>query len=257
MINGELSAGELIAFMLYTVQIAGTLGMLSGLLASLYSAAGASRRAFQLIDRAPRVPVSGGRTLPSIEGRISFEVCAARRGSRPFGGCARACECARSRPARSLCVRVCVLACVCDGCARACDGSLGRSTRSRVAAARRSDLAPRAPIFYSRPVRTIAARCALLPEHVDFAYPTRPDAPVLRAFSVEVPPNATFAFVGPSGGGKSTVLALLERFYDVSAGAVRVDGVDVRELDPSWLRGNMALVQQEPVLYAQVSESIY
>ena len=84
---------------------------------------------------------------------------------------------------------------------------------------------------------------------VGFAYPTRVDTRVLDNFSLRVPANATTALVGASGCGKSTAVALLLRFYDVQQGAVTLDGHDVRELQPSWLRGKMALVQQEPVLF--------
>ena len=66
------------------------------------------------------------------------------------------------------------------------------------------------------------------------------------------------ALVGESGGGKSTVASLLERFYDVTGGGVFVDGIDVRQLDPAWLRGKaLGYINQEPVLFAtSVKENI-
>ena len=87
-------------------------------------------------------------------------------------------------------------------------------------------------------------------EGVTFAYPGRPDTPALERFSLRVGAGERLALVGPSGAGKSTVLALLLRFYDVQEGAVRIDGVDVRALALPALRRLIAVVPQEPVLFA-------
>ncbi|CAN6273020.1 unnamed protein product [Urochloa humidicola] len=86
--------------------------------------------------------------------------------------------------------------------------------------------------------------------NVGFCYPSRPESPVLVNFSLRVPAGRTVALVGSSGSGKSTVIALLERFYDPSAGEVMLDGVDIRRLRLKWLRAQMGLVSQEPVLFA-------
>ncbi|NWI38040.1 ABCB8 protein, partial [Picathartes gymnocephalus] len=86
--------------------------------------------------------------------------------------------------------------------------------------------------------------------HVSFSYPTRPGYPVLQDFSLSLPPCQTVAIVGPSGGGKSTVAALLERFYEPTAGTITLDGHDIASLDPSWLRGQViGFISQEPVLF--------
>ncbi|XVE54190.1 hypothetical protein DITRI_Ditri03aG0060700 [Diplodiscus trichospermus] len=85
---------------------------------------------------------------------------------------------------------------------------------------------------------------------VDFAYPSRPETLVLRKFSLEVKPGTSVGLVGKSGCGKSTVIGLIQRFYDVDIGSVRVDDIDIRELDVQWYRRQMALVNQEPVLYS-------
>ena len=72
---------------------------------------------------------------------------------------------------------------------------------------------------------------------------------ILNDVDVCVKPGQTLAIVGPSGSGKSTVAALIERFYDPTAGVISLDGRDIRDLNISWLRQQIALVSQEPVLF--------
>ncbi|XP_059963993.1 mitochondrial potassium channel ATP-binding subunit [Mesoplodon densirostris] len=86
--------------------------------------------------------------------------------------------------------------------------------------------------------------------NVCFSYPCRPGFQVLRDFTLTLPPGKIVALVGQSGGGKTTVASLLERFYDPTAGMVTLDGQDLRTLDPSWLRGQViGFISQEPVLF--------
>ncbi|KAL6629079.1 hypothetical protein ACP70R_028844 [Stipagrostis hirtigluma subsp. patula] len=87
-------------------------------------------------------------------------------------------------------------------------------------------------------------------KNVEFYYPSRPESPIFVNFNLRVPAGRTVALVGSSGSGKSTVIALLERFYDPSAGEVTLDGVDIRQLQLKWLRAQMGLVSQEPSLFA-------
>ena len=84
---------------------------------------------------------------------------------------------------------------------------------------------------------------------VNFAYPSRADIMVLKDFSLKIPANTTTALVGSSGAGKSTVVALLQRFYDVSSGTITIDGTDLERLDLQWLRRHIGYVQQEPQLF--------
>ncbi|XP_011913108.1 PREDICTED: ATP-binding cassette sub-family B member 8, mitochondrial isoform X2 [Cercocebus atys] len=87
-------------------------------------------------------------------------------------------------------------------------------------------------------------------QNVCFSYPCRPGFEVLKDFTLTLPPGKIVALVGQSGGGKTTVAALLERFYDPTAGVVMLDGRDLRTLDPSWLRGQVVgFISQEPVLF--------
>ncbi|CAN6336920.1 unnamed protein product [Urochloa humidicola] len=85
--------------------------------------------------------------------------------------------------------------------------------------------------------------------HVCFSYPSRPEMQIFRDLNLRIPSGKTVALVGESGCGKSTIIALLERFYDPDSGTITLDGVDIRNLRVSWLRQQMGLVSQEPVLF--------
>ncbi|CAD5181799.1 unnamed protein product [Musa acuminata subsp. malaccensis] len=85
---------------------------------------------------------------------------------------------------------------------------------------------------------------------VEFAYPSRPENIILRGFDLKVPAGKTVALVGGSGSGKSTVIALMERFYDPLGGEILLDGVDIRSIKLKWLRSQIGLVSQEPALFA-------
>jgi len=86
-------------------------------------------------------------------------------------------------------------------------------------------------------------------EDVKFRYPSRPDVKVLKGISFTISQGQAVAFVGFSGSGKSTVIQLLQRFYDVSAGSIKVGGVDLRAFDVAWWRKQLGVVSQEPVLF--------
>ena len=94
-------------------------------------------------------------------------------------------------------------------------------------------------------------------ERVTFFYPSRPNQAALDALSLAVGPGEKLALVGPSGAGKSTIFQLLLRFYDPESGAVRLDGVDLKTADPLAVRGRVALVPQEPAIFAEsVAENV-
>jgi ATP-binding cassette subfamily B protein len=157
--QGQLTAGALTAFLVYTLLIAMGLGTLADIWAEAMRGLGAADRVFELTDRVAAMPIAGGRRLERVEGRLAFE-------------------------------------------------------------------------------------------RVEFSYPQRPDVEVLRGIDLAVNPGEVVALVGPSGAGKSTVGSLLVRLYDPVAGRVTLDGVDLRELDPAWLRRLIGVVSQEPVLFS-------
>ena len=156
---GELTAGALTAFLVYTLLIAMGLGTLADIWAEAMRGLGAADRVFDLMERVPGMPIEGGQRLDRVAGRVAYE-------------------------------------------------------------------------------------------GVRFRYPTRTDVEVLQGVDLAVEPGQVVALVGPSGGGKSTMGAMLSRLYDPSAGRLTLDGVDLRELDPSWLRRMVGVVSQEPVLFS-------
>lgn len=158
LIAGEMTMGELTAFLLYTTTVAFSLGALAGLWEDFQKALGATERVFVLLDRESTV-VGGERTLETVEGRVRLE-------------------------------------------------------------------------------------------GVHFSYPTRPDQPVFAGLNVHLDPGEVVALVGPSGAGKSTVASLLSRFYDPQQGRLVLDDVAYAELDPDWLREQVGVVAQEPILFA-------
>ncbi|OWM87527.1 hypothetical protein CDL15_Pgr022639 [Punica granatum] len=87
-------------------------------------------------------------------------------------------------------------------------------------------------------------------KNVDFCYPTRPEVLVLSNFSLKVNGGQTVAVVGVSGSGKSTIISLIERFYDPVAGQVLLDGRDLQVYNLRWLRNHMGLIQQEPIIFS-------
>ena len=92
---------------------------------------------------------------------------------------------------------------------------------------------------------------------VHFSYPSRPDVKVLQGMSVNVQPGQTLALVGPSGCGKSTVVSLVERFYDPALGSLALEDADLRDLNLKWLRTQIGIVSQEPVLFdISIAENI-
>ncbi|KAF8575980.1 ste6-like protein [Ramaria rubella] len=89
---------------------------------------------------------------------------------------------------------------------------------------------------------------------VKFSYPSRPNVPIIKDLNIKFEAGKTAALVGASGSGKSTIVSLVERFYDPLSGAVKLDGRDLRDLNVKWLRSQIGLVSQEPILFATTIE---
>ena len=160
-LDGQISAGELSAFVFYAALVAGSVGALSEVWGDLQRAAGATERLMELLGARPEIR------------------------------------------------------------------------------------APENPLALPQPQRG-----ALSLEAVSFRYPARPDTAALDEFSLEVAPGETVALVGPSGAGKTTVFQLLLRFYDPQTGTLKLDGISLSDADPQAVRASLALVPQEPVIFA-------
>jgi len=104
--------------------------------------------------------------------------------------------------------------------------------------------APAHPVALPEPPRG-----AIVFDHVTFRYPTRPELSALDDFSFDIAPGETVAVVGPSGAGKTTLFQLIQRFYDPQAGEVRIDGVPLPQADPADIRGRIAMVPQETIIF--------
>ncbi|MGK4003987.1 ABC transporter transmembrane domain-containing protein [Sorangium sp. So ce1036] len=158
-VAGSITLGALTSFLVYTLLVAVSLGGLGDLWAELMKATGAAERVFDLLDRAPAMPLSGGVEPPAVQGALELE-------------------------------------------------------------------------------------------RVTFSYPARRDAQVIRGIDLSVRPGEVIALVGSSGAGKSTIASLLLRLYDPDEGRILLDGRDLRALSPTWLRRQIGIVAQEPLLFA-------
>ena len=120
------------------------------------------------------------------------------------------------------------------------------------------ELLDRVPGVVNRAGLVLTAPLGAMSLHdLTFAYPARPDVAVLQGLSLTLEPGKVLALVGQSGGGKSTVAALLLRLYDPVSGRVSFDGHDIRDLETHWLREQIGIVSQEPVLFATtIAENI-
>ena len=160
-VAGDMSGGELAAFVFYAIVVAGAVGALSEVFGELLRAAGATERLMELLAEQPEIA------------------------------------------------------------------------------------APAHPVPMPEPPRG-----RLTFENVTFFYPSRPDTPALKNFSLTIAPGERIALVGPSGAGKTTVFQLILRFFDPLHGRVTLDGVDLREADPAAIRARIGLVAQDPVIFA-------
>ncbi|KAJ1992880.1 hypothetical protein GGI25_002682 [Coemansia spiralis] len=130
-------------------------------------------------------------------------------------------------------------------------GLMGQSVRAKAAVARVFEVINLVPtIPHAGGARPASLQGNVRFMDVDFAYPSRPDALVLRRFNLDVPQGQVVALCGASGSGKSTVAALLERFYDPTAGEIWLDACPLKHLDPKWHRSQIGFIPQDPALFS-------
>ena len=158
--SGDMSGGDLVAFMLYQVNLTNCFSDLSYVYSSLNEAFGAADKVFELIDRKPMMTFDGKFVPQTVRGSVEFQ-------------------------------------------------------------------------------------------NITFAYPSRASATVLKNFNLKVSPGEVVALVGPSGGGKSTIISLLERLYDPDEGSVMLDGVNIRDYTTTSLHQAIGIVNQEPTLFGR------
>lgn len=138
-------------------------------------------------------------------------------------------------------------------------GSLWGDFMSAFGAGRRLfEILDKKPEVINNLGRTLATMTGAVEfKDVKFNYPARPDFIVLDGFNLQLKPNQVVALVGPSGSGKTTVASLLSRLYDTNAGDILFDHISIRELNPDWLRSQIGLVSQEPILISSsIAENI-
>ena len=112
-------------------------------------------------------------------------------------------------------------------------------------------------ILYTTTQEAISDNTEVVAKSLHFNYPLRPNVKVLQGFDVTVKHGQTLALVGPSGCGKSTIVSLLERFYDPLSGSIAIQNTDLRELNLGWLREQIGIVLQEPLLFdCSIAENI-
>ncbi|XP_025093405.1 LOW QUALITY PROTEIN: multidrug resistance protein 1-like [Pomacea canaliculata] len=119
------------------------------------------------------------------------------------------------------------------------------------------DLSPHIDVSSDKGEKIMSLKGVIEFKNIHFRYPARPDIPVLNGLDLRVDPGQTVGLVGASGCGKSTTIQLLQRFYDPEKGQVAVDGHDIKTLNLKWLRDQIGVVSQEPVLFAAtIAENI-
>ena len=208
--KGEITLGQLTAFQSYIFTVGFGLGGTSTHIAKAVEGLGASGRIFYLLERIPLIPT------PTLDSKNDDKATAAA--SKKDEGTNNTDAAARAGKEDDL--------------------EVGTVT---------SEVVPFRPISPLLKPKSMEGDVTF--ENVGFSYPTRANVPVLRDFTLSVPSNTTAALVGSSGAGKSTVVALLQRFYEVNTGSIKIDGNDIRNLDLQWLRSNIGYVQQEPQLF--------
>jgi ABC-type multidrug transport system fused ATPase/permease subunit len=249
-LDGELTSGVLTSFVLYSLTIGFSMGSLSGLFSQFMQAIGASERIFQIIDRQPSIPLRGGKRFAVRRQQSNDNHNSDEKKRINDNG--------NDHP---------------DGPgADSVSVSIRSSSYPSTQTASSDDEVLQTPLLDDRGSEYFSddnhyddedgddsKHIEYVPgefqghielANVGFRYPSRPSVKVLSDVSIELKPGTVSALVGASGHGKSTVVSLIQRFYDTTEGSVCIDGHNIRDFDLKWLHQHIGLVRQEPVLFA-------
>ena len=214
--SGGLSSGTLVSFLLYQLTLAGAFASLSDIWSGLQSAVGAAEKIFELIDREPRIDMNGV-LVPDLTSISSISTVKQVEVMKQAEKDAQAAvelvreESSQATPLNSL-------------------------SKTRFPLYRSPS-----PPFYGR-IDFV---------HVSFSYPTRPEVKVLEDFNLTLFPGQVVALVGVSGGGKSSIVKLIQGLYEADKGSVLLDGRPIQIYSHSFLHKAVSVVNQEPVLFAR------
>jgi ATP-binding cassette subfamily B protein len=210
--DGKLSLGHLTAFQSYIFTIGGSLGQTATVATQVLEAQGASARIFQLLERIPKIP----QRRPPADGSKESVATHTDQESSVNG---------------------------------TTDPSVELGTDDQIENDDDKSAPIDAPPFFESIVIPSSVTGDVEFHDVSFSYSSRLDTAVLKNFSLKIRAGESAALVGSSGAGKSTVVALMQRFYDVTKGSITLDGNDIRSLDLKWYRRQIGFVQQEPQLF--------
>ncbi|KHN73719.1 ATP-binding cassette sub-family B member 9 [Toxocara canis] len=218
-LSGEMTADNLIAFLLYQMQLGENLYYLGTVFAGLMESIGASRKVFEYMLREPTVANTGTERSP-VSGQIRFDGVSFAYPSRP----------------NNIVLKYL--------------GTVFAGLMESIGASRKVfEYMLREPTVANTGTERSPVSGQIRFDGVSFAYPSRPNNIVLKDMSFTVFPGETVALVGPSGGGKTSIVALIEHFYNANCGSVFVDSVPIGNYDHEYIHQKIALVAQEPVLY--------
>lgn len=210
-IHGALTPGKLSSFIVYSMYVGGNSGALFGVFSSVVSSMGAGERVFELLDTVPAI---------QVEDKNSNAVPSASPDKKNF----------LSLPAFFR-----------NGCSTVTSSSDVETTTA--------PLLKDPPDIPTEYVGGSGGAEVVL-SNIWFAYPSRPSTWVLQDLSLSIPRGKKVALVGGSGNGKSTIISLIQRFYDPQRGTVSLDGLPLPAIDHAYLHRAVALVAQEPTLFA-------
>jgi ABC-type multidrug transport system fused ATPase/permease subunit len=267
--NKEITAGALTSFLMYSLYVGFNVTNIGTAYSDLMKGAGASARIFNIIDKVPEMPGSvtsaascsaGASASPAA---LPDSVLAAIYGevARPHSATPGAAlapgqtpvALAPAAPAERPPLGAALFGLVPP--AQAPGERLRHVTPFGTDVAERSGYDELRRLYAGKQ----ALQCppiagAIRFANVSFAYPQRPDALILDGLSLELEVGKSLAVVGASGSGKSTLGHLLTRLYDPQSGSISIDGVDVKDMDPHWLRRHVGVVAQEPTLFSSTIE---